>query len=157
LTAAVEAVAAEHGADVPGLDAFVVDLPERLARVAECGLPDTLVHGDLHPGNVRGATDRLVVLDWGDSRVGHPAFDILTLAGGSTDLVASWAARWRRDVPGCEPERALELIGPVAAARGAVVYAGFLAGIEPNEHPYHARDVPAELHRAVELAGVTSR
>jgi len=29
------------------------ELPARLARIERCGLPDTLVHGDLHPGNTR--------------------------------------------------------------------------------------------------------
>jgi hypothetical protein len=157
LRVAIERVVAEHGAGIDGLAALVAGLPARLAEVAACGLPDTLVHGDPHPGNVRGPLDRLVLLDWGDSRVGHPAFDILTLADGDTDLIAEWAGRWRRDVPGCAPERAVELLRPVAALRGAVVYADFVAGIEPSEHPYHADDVPAELRRAVAEAAVTSR
>ena len=45
------------------------------ADVASCGVPTTLVHGDFHRGNVRGTPDRLVLLDWGDSGVGHPLLD----------------------------------------------------------------------------------
>jgi hypothetical protein len=43
---------------IDGLADLVDELPARLAAVAACGLPDTLVHGDLHPGNVRSARDR---------------------------------------------------------------------------------------------------
>jgi hypothetical protein len=41
---------------------LVDGLPERFARLGECGLPDTLVHGDAHPGNWHGDGDRLVLL-----------------------------------------------------------------------------------------------
>ena len=57
-------------------------------------------------------------------------------------LVAAWSARWRASVPGCDPDRALALLRPVVALRSAAIYADFLAGIEPSEHPYHKPDVP---------------
>ncbi|MEV0939729.1 aminoglycoside phosphotransferase family protein [Micromonospora wenchangensis] len=125
----------------------------RLDEVARCGLPDTLVHGDLHPGNVRADGRRHTVIDWGDAFVGHPAFDILRLteqlpAGPAAALVADWCARWRADVPGCRPERAVALLRPVAWLRMAAVYAMFLAGIEPSERVYHDQDVPENLARA---------
>jgi hypothetical protein len=41
------------------------------------------------------------------------------------------------------------LIGPIAALRGALVYQGFLDGIEPSERIYHEADVPASLRRAI--------
>ncbi|MFG2058612.1 phosphotransferase family protein [Micromonospora sp. NPDC048930] len=56
---------------------LLAGLDDRLDRVRDCGLPDTLVHGDLHPGNVRGDGRRATFIDWGDAFVGHPAFDIL--------------------------------------------------------------------------------
>ncbi|MEV4488663.1 aminoglycoside phosphotransferase family protein [Micromonospora coxensis] len=133
-------------------------LEERLAQVAECGVPDTLVHGDLHPGNVRGDGARRVVIDWGDAFVGHPAFDILRLTEGLSPadagpLLAAWCARWRDSVPGCDPERAVALLRPVAALRMAAVYAMFLAGIEPSERIYHADDVPRYLAEATSAVG----
>jgi hypothetical protein len=153
-------VVARYGQGDPRLQALADGLDERLARVAACGLPDTLVHGDLHPGNVRGAPDGrepLVVIDWGDCTIGHPAFDILRLTGGvdaepAAALLDSWAARWRAAVPGCDPLTAVELLRPVAALRSAAAYAGFLDHIEPTEHPYHAADVPACLTLAIASA-----
>jgi hypothetical protein len=143
-----------HGNGVPGLAVLMDTLPERLAEVAACGLPDVLVHGDLHPGNVRVAGERRVLLDWGDSCVGHPAFDILRLAEGlpavaADALVDSWVRRWRADAPGSDPARAVTLLRPVAALRAAAAYAEFVANIEPSERPFHAADVPHWLEAAV--------
>jgi aminoglycoside phosphotransferase (APT) family kinase protein len=61
--------------DRKALQIFVEELPLRFAEIASCGLPDTLVRGDFHPGNLRGDRDRLTLLDWGDSGVGHPLLD----------------------------------------------------------------------------------
>jgi hypothetical protein len=136
------------------LHRLVDALPARLARVGACGLPDTLVHGDLHSGNVIGAPDgRRVILDWGDCVIGNPAIDILRLteslpAGAAAALQASWADWWREAVPGCDPATALELMRPVYELYYAAVYADFLAGIEPSEHPYHSADLPECLARA---------
>ena len=40
-------------------------LLSRFARLDECGLPDTIVHGDFHPGNWRSDGGAPVILDWG--------------------------------------------------------------------------------------------
>ncbi|HEY3010431.1 MAG TPA: aminoglycoside phosphotransferase family protein [Micromonosporaceae bacterium] len=153
LAATLAAVVADYGGGDPRLGALVDGLDERLAAVATAGLPDTLVHGDLHPGNVRGDADRRVLIDWGDSFVGHPGFDILRLTEGvdrddADGLLEAWAARWRTAVPGSDPRAAVDLLRPVAALRNAAVYAHFLANIEPAERPYHKSDVPAWLAAA---------
>ena len=80
LTAAIAGVLDRSRGALPAADAallgrFVADLPRRFADVASCGLPDTLVHGDFHPGNFRGTAGRLALLDWGDSGIGHPLLD----------------------------------------------------------------------------------
>ncbi|MEV4415341.1 aminoglycoside phosphotransferase family protein [Catellatospora sp. NPDC049609] len=135
----------EHAALLDGLDG-------RLAAVEDCGVPYTLVHGDFHPGNVRGAGDHHAIIDWGDAVLGHPAIDLLRMCEQVPDpapLHRAWCERWRAAVPGCRPERAVELIGPLLALRNAAVYAGFLAAIEPSEWPYHAEDVPHWLAQAL--------
>jgi hypothetical protein len=140
---------------VDGLGALLDGLPGRLTEAASCGMPDTLVHGDLHPGNVRSDGDARVILDWGDATAGSPAFDILRLTGGLAEpepLIAAWAKRWRDTVPGSDPVRAVELLAPVAELRTATVYAGFLDRIEPAEWPYHRADVPDRLSAAVTAA-----
>jgi Phosphotransferase enzyme family len=142
--------------EIAGLRRLLDDLPRRRAEVAACGLPDTLVHGDLHPGNVRlGPDGRLTIMDWGDCYRGHPAVDILRLTEHLDDpeaVLEAWAYRWERSVPGSEPRRAAELMRPMAALWAAETYARFLTSIEPAEHPYHAADVPDRLAAAVSEA-----
>lgn len=135
-------------------------LPERHAAIAACGIPDGLVHGDFHPGNVRGDDTGLVILDWGDSGVGHPLLDQTAFlervpAQGRRLVVADWSALWREAIPGSSPERAAELLQPIAALRQAVIYRLFLDRIEPAERIYHSADPAIWLRRAA--SGSTSR
>ena len=55
--------------------------------------------------------------------------------------------------PGSDPDRAWPLVRPLAALGDAVVYQGFLDGIEQSERIYHEDDVEPCLERAGELAG----
>ena len=136
------------------LDDLVGGLDGRWAAIAECGLPDTLVHGDFHPGNVRGTPGSLVILDWGDSAVGQPMIDQLAFVRrlDRTDRLAverEWAREWQRLVPGSDANRAAELLRPVAALNAAVVYQHFLDNIEPAERSYHAGDPLGALRDAI--------
>jgi len=140
---------------IDGLGALLDELPGRVAAIEACGVPDSLVHCDLHPGNVRADGDRRVIVDWGDATVAHPGYDILRLTEGLDEpgeVLAGWAGRWRAERPGCDPERAVELLRPVAELRSAMTYADFLDRIEPAEWPYHSADVPARLSAAVAAA-----
>jgi hypothetical protein len=141
------------------LSGFVDGLVERFDHVADCGVPDTLVHGDFWTGNARGTDHRRVLLDWGDCGVGHPLLDQSAFtdripAGSVATVRRHWALEWSARVPGSDPVRAAELLEPVALARQAVVYQGFLDTIEPSEHPYHRGDPAVMLTRA---AGVLRR
>jgi hypothetical protein len=142
-----------------GLDRLVAGLDERWDEIESCGLPDTLVHGDFHQGNLRSAgRDHLVLLDWGDCGIGQPMLDqpaFLERLPEPDRQVARehWARRWREEVPGCEPDRAAVLLAPVGALRQALIYQVFLDGIEPDERIYHAPDPPVWLARAATLAG----
>ncbi|PRY27641.1 phosphotransferase family protein [Pseudosporangium ferrugineum] len=142
---------------VDGLAELMDELPARLAAIDACGMPDTLVHGDLHPGNVREASGRRVIVDWGDAIVSHPALDILRLTADLPEpdaaaLIAEWAGRWRENAPDSDPETAAALMRPVAALRSAALYQEFLDHIEDSERPYHEQDVPERLHAAVTTA-----
>ena len=139
------------------LEKLLRTLDGRAAAIEACGVPNTLVHGDFHPGNVRGPAGRYVILDWGDSAVGHPLTDELAffrpLSRPDRNLVApAWSSAWRRAVPGCDPERAQTLLQPLMPLIAAMIYSDFCAAIEPDELVYHARDVPSALRDAASLA-----
>ena len=138
------------------LDAFVAGLGERFAAVVACGMPDTLVHGDYHPGNVRGTPFRLTLLDWGDTGVGQPLLDLPAfLAAIPAAAVAPvrdrWIAAWRARLPEADPELAASLLAPVAAARQAAIYQRFVDGIEPVERRHHDADAREWLERCAAL------
>lgn len=140
------------------LDRFVEGLPARLAAVDDCGLPTTFVHGDFHPGNVRGdGAAAQTILDWGDCGLGNPLLDLpafleMSPASHVNRIRDSWTGAWLRRVPSADPARAAALLAPVAAARQASIYATFLANIEPSERRYHDLDVPRWLKRTAQLA-----
>jgi hypothetical protein len=143
--------------ELRALDALTGSLPDRFADLDACGIPETLVHGDFHPGNWRFDGRSLVLLDWGDTGVGHPMLDMSSFEEYVPDAVrprvrAAWVDAWRGEHPGANPARAAELIAPIAALRRAVIYQGFLDHIEPSERRYHASDVQDWLRAALEHA-----
>jgi hypothetical protein len=138
------------------LEQFLGDLPRRFAAIDACGIRDTLVHGDFHPGNVRGRGDTLTLLDWGDAGIGHPLLDqpafLDRVPAHLVGVVSShWTRQWLEAIPGSDPARASALLAPVAAARQAVIYQRFIDGIEPTEQPYHRFDPVEWLQRTAIL------
>jgi hypothetical protein len=143
-------------AELRVLDAFANALDRRLAELDACGLPEGLVHGDFHPGNLRGAGAELTLLDWGDACVGHPLLDVPAfLSRAPVDrrsaLEAHWVTLWRAALPGSDPARAWALSAALAAARQAVIYRHFLDHIEPSEQPYHRGDPADWLRRTASI------
>ena len=142
--------------DRKALAEFVRDLPLRFAEIASCGVPDMLVHGDFHPGNVRGDQHMLTLLDWGDSGVGHPLLDQPAFLERQPTPVGAvtkefWNDRLLERFPGSDPAKAAHLVAPIATARQAVTYRNFLDNIEPSEQLYHHADPAHWLRRTVAL------
>jgi len=148
-------------ADRAVLAHFAHQLPNRFDDLDACGLPDTLVHGDFHPGNFRGDGQALTLLDWADSGVGHPLLDqaafLDRVPGSSVDAVRThWMRQWSATVSGSDPARASALLTPIAAARQAVIYRKFLDNIEPSEQVYHRADPANWLKRTAALVRAES-
>jgi hypothetical protein len=154
LTLRADVASTVDAATLAAVRRLVDGMPDRFARLAECGIPEALVHGDAHAGNWRGTGAALVLLDWGDSGVGHPLLDAPSMGSRSDsktrrDRVADrLVEQWMMRVPHANARRALDLAAPIAALRQALVYQTFIDGIEPAEHVYHEGDVPTWLQRA---------
>ncbi|MDG5805630.1 aminoglycoside phosphotransferase family protein [Streptomyces ossamyceticus] len=132
-------------------------LTGRWELLAACGLPDTLVHADFHPGNWRGDGGPPVVVDFADAHWGNPVLDCLRLydylpEAVRATAVRTWVDAWRSHVPMSDPARALALAEPLAHLTYAVRYQEFLDGIEPSERPYHEGDPATVIRRAVRCA-----
>ena len=139
------------------LDQLVAGLDDRFRALAECGVPDTFVHGDFHTGNVRWTDAGPVIFDWGDCGVGNPLLDLppfdRNLAPEDRPAVRSrWIEQWTAAAPGSDPRRAAALVEPIASLRLAMIYQRFLDGIEATEQIYHRADVPAQLRDAARLS-----
>jgi hypothetical protein len=64
------------GAELREVRALAPRLFAALDRLAACGVPETLEHGDFHPGQVV-VTDRgPAYIDWSDAVVSHPFFSL---------------------------------------------------------------------------------
>ncbi|MER5866328.1 aminoglycoside phosphotransferase family protein [Kitasatospora sp. NPDC002040] len=135
-------------------DRLLADLPVLIEELAACGLPETLVHGDFHPGNWRFDGARNVLIDFSDSYYGHPAVDGLRpqdfLDRERWETVRRlWIDAWTAHAPGSDPARALELAEPLVHLGYAVRYQEFLDGIEATERVYHHGDPESETRAAL--------
>lgn len=110
---------------------------ERLAAELETGpLRPTLVHGDLHPGNVMVSGDDVCIFDWSDGTLSHPLFDLPPYLSWTKDeavrerLVSAYLACWT-DVASSERLRLLAAAAdPLAHAHHALSYLGILEALE---------------------------
>lgn len=137
--------------------AAVRRLTDRWQRLVDCGLPDTVVHGDFHPGNWRSDGGSPVVVDFADAYWGNPVADGLRAREFLDEQVwataaRAWAEAWSAHIPGSDPAGALRLAEPLAHLVHAVRYQEFLDGIEPSERPYHAGDPVGALRTALRSA-----
>lgn len=78
------------------------------------GIPDTLAHGDLHPGNVAWDGTTLRIFDWTDGCVSHPFLDASHLVRSVDDAAAAavqtaYADGWRTAFPHVDVDRVIAL------------------------------------------------
>jgi Ser/Thr protein kinase RdoA (MazF antagonist) len=150
----------DHGADLditPQERATARKLTRRWDRLAACGLPDTVVHADFHPGNWRADGGPPVVVDFADAHWGNPVLDCLRLydflpEAVRATAVRTWVDAWKAHVPASDPARALASAEPLAHLSYAVRYGEFLDGIEASERPYHEGDPASVIRQAVRCA-----
>jgi hypothetical protein len=114
-------------------------LPATAAVLAE--LPPTLLHGDVHPGNVLVHDDHAVLIDWGSARIGPAALDLANLVPAASPGVARYAEAWRQRTGSPLPADLIELGYRWAALQIPVQYLPWTAAYRP------AREVEAVLDR----------
>jgi hypothetical protein len=116
-------------------------LPELCAALAAAPPGETLVHGDLHPGNwgVAHATGRIVILDWAEAAIGHPFLDVVAALrscpdpGSRARALDRCFASWSPLMSPAQCRAVWQLAKPVAVFNQIVTYAHFLDSAEPDE------------------------
>ena len=141
-----DSVELEGPSVAPGRVAEVLDwVRDHATWLEAAGLPEALVHGDFHPGNIARRRHGPVILDWSDAAVSHPLMDIGAWFGEVEDRILrdrfwrGWLDALTRLgwVEGLRDE--MEPVFGLAAAYQAVSYAWILRGLEPA-HRYQVSD-----------------
>ena len=106
-------------------DAWIAAVPrlvDACAALVALDIPDTLVHGDLHPGNIVVSPTGPIVVDWSDAAVGNPFVDLATFLVRTKDrdlrrrLVDAYVDGW----DGVLPRSRLEVAGELAMTIGSL-------------------------------------
>ena len=116
------------------------ELQEACRRLAAVGVPDTIVHGDLHLGNVARQDGRLVYFDWTDACVAHPFIDLHSLQwerdpAHKTALLDAYLAEWEGVVAHERLREAAALASVVTPLHHAVSYHTIVTNLEPASKP----------------------
>lgn len=108
---------------------------ELIERLAALGIPDTLVHGDLHPGNAAYVDNRVVFFDWTDACISHPFFDLFSLSwfdeGIAEACLNAYLEPWRTVFSEEELQEAVPLARALLHLHHAVSYREIVANLEP--------------------------
>jgi hypothetical protein len=145
LAAAVTPLIDDSAATLPGepaglnaeqrnqLRALAPQLPAAIAELAAYGLPATIEHGDLWPGQIFIADDQIAFIDWSDSSIAHPFFSLLLFLEEIEDYVPkepnvrnrlrdAYLEPWLAYGSRADLTRAFELAQPLAALHHARTY-----------------------------------
>jgi len=130
------------------------------------GIPETLGHLDLNPGNIIVSPSRCTFLDWAEAYVGNPFFSLEYLlehlrrtnrtdSAAETKLVESYCAQWEQVVPTAAVAEGLALaplLAVFAYAAGSNAWEDTERLQEPATAGYF-RSLTRRMHReATELA-----
>jgi Phosphotransferase enzyme family len=107
------------------------ELKQACRRLDALGLPATLVHGDLHPGNTARLDGELAYFDWTDACIAHPLIDLHSLQwvddeSARSAMLDAYVAAW----DGAVPAEAVELARIVTPLHHAVSYSTIVRSVE---------------------------
>ena len=156
---ALDIAPAFEAAEMTGSERAVAQLQSRCEELGEGPLPQTLVHGDLHPWNVMVDGDGLRIFDWSDACVSHPLFDLPTFLQRADDesaresMLDAYLGAWI-DVASLEELRAAyKLALPLAYAHHAISYLRITDALEPDDRWWFEDEPKRWLAGALELLG----
>src|SRR5690349_17480938 len=89
-------------------------LHQLIVELFSLDIPCTLLHGDLHGGNVIPHADTFLYFDWTDAAISHPFFDMIHIFHAEdmqrkTALQESYLAAWEEHYPKLHVRHAWQL------------------------------------------------
>ncbi|WP_165956799.1 aminoglycoside phosphotransferase family protein [Kribbella antibiotica] len=91
------------------------ELRAAIAELAAIGVPETLLHGDLHPRNIAVRDGVTLAFDWSDAALAHPFLDLVTFIEERSPisqdprLMDAYLAGWAEYAAPADLRRALTL------------------------------------------------
>jgi hypothetical protein len=131
----------------------LVDMCHQLDAI---GLPDTVVHGDMHPWNIAMNDTGLRVFDWSDGAVGHPFVDLPPFLWRAKDvafvpgLQAAYLDGWSDFMPRDRLQTAADLATTVGALYQVETYLRLIPALDPHDHKAFDKADARWLTRALE-------
>ncbi|MCI0398041.1 MAG: aminoglycoside phosphotransferase family protein [Chloroflexi bacterium] len=123
-------------AEMVRLAALAPRLQEMIGQLTGYRLPCTLIHGDLHAGNVAGDGRAMLFFDWTDAAVAHPFVDMLEIfyekdPAQQARLRESYLSLWTPYEPAERLQEVWRLVEVLAPLYHATSYLYIVANIEP--------------------------
>ncbi len=131
-----------------------------LAVVNGSRIPNSLVHGDWHPGNVAVRNGKIRIFDWTDACLSHPFFDALPMidelaaffdATALESLLDTYLETWSAFAPLEALKAELPSFRVAVCLHQLVTCAKILEGLEPSARHELAQGLQYWLGRLVEL------
>jgi hypothetical protein len=129
-------------------------LRELCRRLAAGAVPNALVHGDLHTGNVALHDGRYTIFDWSDAAVAHPFLDLVAVLweedpAARETLLAAYLAAWGEYATTERLRELWQVAEPLLSLNQAVSYRFIAAGVEPGSPNELAGAITSWLRRAL--------
>lgn len=128
--------------EIKQLHTLVPHLKNLCSQLADYKIPQTLVHGDLHLGNVALYNNNYLFFDWTDSCIAHPFFDMFQFYFSRNNIPFlspikavknEYLNQWTVYEPKSRVLEAWKLAKPLCILHHAVTYQYISNCLEPRE------------------------
>lgn len=120
------------------------------AELATYGVPATLMHGDLHPGNIAFPNGQMLFFDWTDACITHPFLDMMIIFEEEDETKRNqlrdiYLEPWTTFEPRERLLEAWRLAEPLWSLHQAISYQAILANLETASRGGFRNVIPAYL------------
>lgn len=123
-------------------------------RLAAYRVPATLMHGDLHMGNIAHADREFVYFDWSDACIAHPFLDMIDVVHQKDEALRirlrdAFLSEWTAYEPMSRLLEMWRLAEPLCALHQAISYRSIQANTEAALQAEFDADVPYWLRKVL--------
>ena len=135
---------------------LVAELCVQILSLDASPLPETLVHGDLHPGNVQVDGEEVRIFDWSDGAISHPFVDLaeflrhLPTPAERRRAVDGYLEPWSAGYERAALERAVADAPAVGAVYQVANYLALIPALDPRDRWQYVNGPPRWLRRALQ-------